>query len=170
MNDTLGVRMRERRSDLPENGRGGLRIPGAIPHLTGECSAPHQLHDEVGALVVPPEVVERDDVGMFQLRHLPGVRLESTHEGRLVRQLGSDHPDGDLPPNRRLVGAVHRPGPAEPEPPPELVPGEAAQLPPLTEVGGRCVEPKLRELGGEANEHQLAEALGGSQAAEAIRA
>ena len=94
--------------DLVDQSGSVVRLPGArAVERSCQRSPFHQAHDQVGALGIAPEVVERHDVQVLELGDQLRFALEAADEVGLVSVLGQDHLDGDLPFDERLAGAVH---------------------------------------------------------------
>ncbi len=94
----VAVRERERRRDLGGDLRGLARVDGRLgADEVAQRSALDVLHDdEVRAVFLAP-VVDRDDVGMVEVRG--GLRLapEALDERRLARVLGEQRLERDRP-------------------------------------------------------------------------
>jgi hypothetical protein len=80
-------------------------------NATGERLAVEQLHDQV----VVPEVEERADVRMAQLRDRLRLALEASLPLRIVGELGRENLDGHRPIQPRVPRPVHLPHPARPD-------------------------------------------------------
>ncbi len=63
--------------------------------------------DEECRVWFSPEIEDRNDLWVFDLRDDLRLCLESADELGVVRKLGTDHLDIDLAAHRWLVGAVH---------------------------------------------------------------
>ena len=74
----------------------------------GQVPAAHQTHDEIGRVRLAPVVVQRDDVRMLERRDHLRFGLETTDEGRVVGEVGTDDLDRHLATDSGLVGAVRR--------------------------------------------------------------
>ena len=121
VDDALPVGIRERAGDLRQQPGGRLEVPRAALECPLQRSPAQPAHHEVGALGIPPIVVERNEVGMLELRDESRLRLEAAHERGLVDQFGADHLDRDLAPDRRLVRAKDHADVATPDLLTELV-------------------------------------------------
>ena len=79
-----------------------------LPQERAQVRALHQRHDEVERVVVPAEVVDRDDGRVVHLRHQLRLALEALLG--LGAQLGRrDQLDGDVAIEPRVAGAIDDP-------------------------------------------------------------
>ena len=102
MDDPLTVEVGERRTDLADDLAHPFRREG--PFDIGETPTAEERHHEVGAFAVAPEIEQRDDVRMRELRHQACLRLEGSHELRVIGVLRPDHLHGHLASHGGLVG------------------------------------------------------------------
>jgi hypothetical protein len=66
-----------------------------------------EFHDERMHAVRLLEPVNRGDVGMIEGRERSGLALEARDALRVARDRVGQHLDRDLPPERRVGGAIH---------------------------------------------------------------
>ena len=92
---------------LDETAHPGQRPGAAGDHRLAGRAAGEQPEHEVGAARLPPEVVQRGDVGVFEAGDELGLGLEPAHELGGVGQLRADHLDRDPPLGAGLGGRVH---------------------------------------------------------------
>ena len=67
----------------------------------------HPAHDHVGRTRLAPVIMDGDDGGMAERRHLVDGRLERQDELRLISDLLADDPDGEVPIEAGQLGGVH---------------------------------------------------------------
>ena len=104
---TLLVGAVQRPGNLPQETGGRFQFPGAPLQGLVQVSASQPAHDQVGATVPLPVVVERHDVGMFQAGHQTGFGLKALHKLGVLCMLGHDDLDGHVAADGGLVGAVN---------------------------------------------------------------
>ena len=80
-----------------------LQRPLAL-HQRGQWFARHELHDEVGEVVVLAVVEDGRDVRVAEVRRVQGLAAEATREDLLVVGAGSQHLDGHRPREHGVVG------------------------------------------------------------------
>jgi hypothetical protein len=103
---------------------------------------------------------------MLELGDESRLRLEPAHKRRLVDELGADHLDRDLAPDRRVVRAIDHADVAAADLLAELVaPHRAAER---ADRGrrGHAVDPERREVRGEPVEQKLEDVLRAADALE----
>src|SRR5690606_31702820 len=93
--------------DLVEHQRGGFEAARAALQRILQAAAAQVAHYQVGTARVAPVVIQRHDVQVFEAGDEVGLRLEPADELRVVGEIRQDDLNRHLPPNRRLVGAVH---------------------------------------------------------------
>ena len=166
VDDALPVGIRERAGDLRQQPGGRLEVPRAALERPLQRASAQPAHHEVRALRISPVVVERNEVRMLELGDESRLRLEPAHERGLVDQLGADHLDRDLAPDRRLVRAIDDADVAAADLLAELVaPHRAAER---ADRDGRrhAVDPERREVRGEPVEQELEDVLRAADALE----
>ena len=67
----------------------------------------HETEDEKRATGLPPEVVERHDVGMLETSDELCLGLEAPDERAIIGEIGTDHLDGNVAIERRMMRSVH---------------------------------------------------------------
>ena len=103
-----GVRRHQRACHFLHEPRHPRHRPGPAGDHRVTCGpAAEEPEHEERATRLPPEVVERDDVRMFETGDEAGLDLEPTDELGRVREIGSDRLDRDLPVGARLGRGVH---------------------------------------------------------------
>ncbi len=102
------VRCLERVAQLIDHRHGLGGRERAVFENRGKVSAAHEAHDQIGRVRLAPVVVQRDDVWMLERRDDLCLGLETTDEGRIVGEIGTDDLDRHLTTDRGLVGAVGR--------------------------------------------------------------
>jgi hypothetical protein len=110
---------------------------GVIPPLAdpvSETPSVHPTHDEKGASRLPPEIVQRNDVGMLETGDYPRLLGEAADKVRSLRQFGVDYLDGHLATDCWLKRPVDDPDRSTPCHVSELVPADGA---PRGDVIGR---------------------------------
>ena len=85
---------------------------GAELEQLAERLALHELHGDVGRVVHPPDVVDRDDVRVVEGRGGPGLLLEPGEPLRAGRGLGPQDLDGHRAPQPDVLRAVDLAHPA----------------------------------------------------------
>ena len=91
----------------------GEHLPGRELALLGDDLAqlePVEVsHDiEQPAIFQPAVVIHLDDVGVLDVRERLGFVVEALRDARVVGEMVSQHLDGHLPPDLRMLGPVHR--------------------------------------------------------------
>ena len=128
--------------------------------------AVHELAHEEGAVAVPPEVDDREDMRVCQPCDGPSFHLEVASECRMFGEFGRDHLDGDLAPDRWVVRPIHAAEALLAEAAAELIARElvrdrGAQV--LADVGA-----KLRELRAESFHNELPDPFGCRKAVQLV--
>src|SRR5262249_3664803 len=95
--------------DLVQHARGAIELPGTGFERGLQATTADIAHHQVGALMVTPVVIERDDVGMLQPRDKLGLCLKAADEVGVIGKLRQNDLDGDLTPYPDLLGTVYRP-------------------------------------------------------------
>ena len=98
----------ERSGDIGGDLSGAVRVKGALGvHDLGERSTVDELHDdEIGLELLPP-VVDRDDVGMVEVRRGLSLAAEPLDEEFVTGVLGEEHLDGHRSVEQEVTGEVH---------------------------------------------------------------
>ena len=106
----LLVRAGQRIEDLQHDGDGLRNVHGRlVVEQLAQAAPGHELHRQVGLLLVKGEVVDRDDVGMRAARGRLGLAPEAPDVVGAVgaaHQLGRDQLDGDGPAQDGIVRLV----------------------------------------------------------------
>ena len=109
--DALSVREPERRGHLLHDERSTVLRAPISPGLEGrEASSLQVPRDDVGATGLPPVVVDRDDVGVFERRGRLRLPFESPHERRVRGDLFVEDLDRDVAAHPGLDRSEHDPG------------------------------------------------------------
>ncbi len=139
----LGVRGAERAGHLRGHGDEPIGGKGATAERVGEAAAAQPAHHEVGAVRLPPVVVEGDDVGVLEAGDQLRLGLEAADEVGIVGELGPDDLDGHLAADLRLG----RPVDDSEAPPADLLQQSvAAQTPPLGLRGQLLAQDPLMQI------------------------
>ena len=108
------VRGAERQRGLAHDRADPLGLERALAlHQRRQRLAGHELHDEVGEVVVLAVVEDRRDVRVAEVRGVEGLAAEPPREDLLLVGAGSQHLDGDRPREHGVVGlpdVAHAPG------------------------------------------------------------
>jgi len=123
----LAVGHRQGQPHLVEEPGRVRRGHGAAREDLPEVPALEVPHHQVGAVRLPPEVVEGDDVGVLEPGYQLGLRLEAADELRIVGESGVDDLHRHLPAHLGLERPVDRPEGSLPE---RLQQPVAAERPP----------------------------------------
>ena len=114
MNEPLLVGHLERVGDLSGDPR---RPPGLQRTLAqnqrAQLGALDPAGDDVDGSVLLARLVQRDDVGVVERGHRPGLAAQPLPDHRVARDLGLDQLERDGPVEPQLAGAVEDPDPAE---------------------------------------------------------
>ena len=82
---------------------------GFMSEQGGQVPTRQHGHDEVGETIAFADVIDRDDVGVGELRRGLCLTSEAGTDRGIVRQLGRKHLDGDGPVQAQVARAVdHR--------------------------------------------------------------
>ena len=76
-------------------------------HERRQRLAGHELHDEVGEVVVLAVVEDRRDVGVVEVGGVERLAAEAPREDLLLVGAGTQHLDGDRPREHVVVGRPH---------------------------------------------------------------
>ena len=165
MNHALAMGIGEGRADLLEEAGSGLRVPRPAVEGVPQSSPSEPPHDEIGTVGVPPVVVQRNDVGMFELRYELRFGFEPANEFGPVHEFGPDHLHRHLAADRRLVSAVNDSELSSPNLLPQLVAANGS-LEACPQHRREPVDAKRRELRREPLCEELKDLLGTAQALE----
>jgi len=106
MDDAAGVRGSEAAGDLQCVGRRLAHRQRSVLEARAERLAVHEFHHDEGAARVLDELVNRQDVGVRQLRDADRLALEARERCRVVRERLGDHLDRNVTPEPRIAGTI----------------------------------------------------------------
>ena len=132
VNDAAGVGVLEGGGELAGDadgvGDGQTVIVGPVEQILDGAAGHELAHDEGPALVVS-DVVDGDDVGVVtEERHRLGLATDA-HQPGFVQTLGLHRGQGDLAPQRRVVGGIDALAAAFTEKPPDQIAAAAERRP-----------------------------------------
>ncbi len=106
MQDTLSVRVVQRVRHLAQQVADAF-VGQLVGHQALQGSPVHVLHDDVGQLALAPKVVDRQDIGMAQLRDRLRLALEAGQESLVAHVVLRQDLDGYHPLQAGLEGLEH---------------------------------------------------------------
>jgi hypothetical protein len=106
MHDARLVRARERVGHLARLREQPAQGSRAFGELLAKRPALHELHDHVGSVSLPADLVDRHDVGMVQGRGGPRLLLETREPFAIGRELGGQDLDRHLASETRVACPV----------------------------------------------------------------
>ena len=108
MDDASRMRVVQGRRNLSQNAERARRGEWLPSHRIRQCAAPHVAHHQIGVAIVLAVVVDRQDVGVLQVRDQLGFLLEAADEGRVRGVVAGQDLQGDIPVDARLIGLIDR--------------------------------------------------------------
>src|SRR6185295_19355721 len=87
----------------------------SVIQLSAQFFALEQFGDNIGAVIVSPEVMNSEDVRMIQCRRCEGFLLEAAQPVFITCKRGWQYFDGDFAIQTSITGAIDLTHPARPE-------------------------------------------------------
>ncbi len=106
VDDPLAVRVVEGTGHVAQERRRLARGERRAPHPVGQGAAPHEAHGHPGPPALDPVGVDRDDVGVLQLRRDARLLAEALGEGGVVEELRGQDLQGHAAVERGVVRLV----------------------------------------------------------------